>query len=393
MFETLKMAPPDAILGLAEAFRQDPNPEKINLSVGVYKNQAGTTPILDCVKAAEKKLLAEETEKSYLSIDGSPQYAQLVKELLFEGTIDQSRLATVQAPGGTGALRVAAEFLSKRLDLRRIWCSRPTWGNHVNIFQAAGLEVDWYPYLDDDQRGLDFDALQATMSEIPAADIVCLHACCHNPSGVDPSAEQWQRIAEIAQQQNLVILLDFAYQGFGKGLREDAACLKPLLESGCDLLICNSFSKNFGLYSERVGALTMVAATQEAASAALSHVKSTVRANYSNPPKHGAAIVTTILNDDQLKAQWQQELADMRNRISDMRQRFAQIMNDKNAPRDFSSITEQCGMFSFSGLSQLQVDRLRNEYAIYIVGNGRINVAGITDNNIERLCDAILEVL
>ena len=393
MFETLEMAPPDAILGLAEAFRQDPNPDKINLSVGVYKNQDGITPILDCVKVAEQKILAEETEKSYLSIDGSPQYAQLVKELLFEGTVDEARLATVQAPGGTGALRVAAEFLSKRLDRKRIWCSQPTWGNHVNIFQAAGLEVDWYPYLDEAQRGLDFDALQGTMSKIPTGDIVCLHACCHNPSGVDPSLEQWQQIAEMVGQQGLLVLLDFAYQGFGNGLREDAACLPPLLESGCDLLICNSFSKNFGLYSERVGALTMVAATAEAASAALSHAKSTVRANYSNPPKHGAAIVTTILDDEQLTTQWQQELADMRNRISDMRQRFSQIMKDKNAPRDFSSITEQCGMFSFSGLSKLQVDRLRNEYAIYIVGNGRINVAGITENNIERLCDAILEVL
>ena len=393
MFETLEMAPPDAILGLNETFRNDSNPDKINLSVGVYKNQDGITPILDCVKAAEQKLLAEETQKSYLSIDGSPEYAQLVKQLLFEGAIDEARLATVQAPGGTGALRVAAEFLSKRMDRNRIWCSKPTWGNHVNIFQAAGLEVDWYPYLDEAQQGLAFDALQGTMSEIPAGDIVCLHACCHNPSGVDPSLEQWQQMATIAQQQGLIVLLDFAYQGFASGLREDAACLNPLLESGCDLLICNSFSKNFGLYSERVGALTMVASSGDAASAALSHAKSTVRANYSNPPKHGAAIVTTILSDEQLTAQWHQELADMRKRISDMRQRFAQIMIDKNSPHDFSSITEQCGMFSFSGLSKLQVDRLRNEYSIYIVGNGRINVAGITDNNIERLCDAILGVL
>ena len=393
MFETLQMAPPDAILGLAEAFRQDPNPEKINLSVGVYKNQQGITPILKCVKAAEQKLLSSETEKSYLAIDGCPEYRQLVKELLFGDTIDLARTATVQAPGGTGALRVAAEFLSKRLDLKRIWCSRPTWGNHVGIFQAAGLEVDWYPYLDDDHRGLNFEAMESQLQEIPTGDIVCLHACCHNPSGVDPTQEQWQRIAEIAQQQNHVLLLDFAYQGFGDGLQEDAACLEPLIQSGCDLLICNSFSKNFGLYSERVGALTMVSATAETAAIALSHAKATVRANYSNPPKHGAAIVRTILQDSQLKAQWEEELADMRNRIHAMRGQFVEVMKSKNATHDFSSITEQRGMFSFSGLSQLQVDRLRNDYSIYIVGNGRINVAGITENNLERLCDAILEVL
>ena len=393
MFETLKMAPPDTILGLAEAFRKDPNPEKINLSVGVYKNQDGETPILESVKAAEQKLLREETEKSYLAIDGCPDYAELVKKLLFDGSIDPARTATVQAPGGTGALRIAAEFLCRRVGLQRIWCSRPTWANHVNIFQAAGLEVDWYPYLDDDNRGLDFEALAAKLGEIPAGDILCLHACCHNPSGVDPSLEQWQQIAKTAQQQNHVLLLDFAYQGFGNGLREDAACLEPLVQSGCDLLICNSFSKNFGLYSERVGALTLVAASAEAASAALSHAKSTVRANYSNPPKHGAAIVSTILNDPGLKTQWEQELADMRERINGMRQRFVEMMESKNASHDFSSITSQRGMFSFSGLSQLQVDRLRNDYSIYIVGNGRINVAGITENNLERLCDCILEVL
>ena len=393
MFETLEMAPPDAILGLAEAFRNDENPDKINLSVGVYKNSNGVTPILECVKAAEQKLLTEETQKSYLAIDGSPLYTQQVKQLLFGDSIDLDRVATVQAPGGTGALRVASEFLHKRAGLQRIWCSTPTWANHVNIFQAAGLEVDWYPYLDDDRRGLDFAAMEAKLAEIPAGDIICLHACCHNPSGVDPSLEQWQRIAEIAQQQQLVILLDFAYQGFGGGLQEDAACLAPLANSGCDLLICNSFSKNFGLYSERVGALTMVASSADAAAAALSHAKSTVRANYSNPPKHGAAVVTTILDDAQLRSQWEQELTDMRQRISDMRQRFVQVMQEKNDAHDFSAITRQRGMFSFSGLSKLQVDRLRSDYSIYIVGSGRINVAGITENNIERLCDAILEVL
>jgi aspartate/tyrosine/aromatic aminotransferase len=253
--------------------------------------------------------------------------------------------------------------------------------------------VDWYPYLDDDRRGLDFAAMEAKLAEIPTGDIICLHACCHNPSGVDPSLEQWQRIAEIAQQQQLVILLDFAYQGFGGGLQEDAACLEPLANSGCDLLICNSFSKNFGLYSERVGALSIVASSADAAAAALSHTKSTVRANYSNPPKHGAAVVTTILEDAQLRTQWEQELSDMRQRISDMRQRFVQVMQEKNDAHDFSAITRQRGMFSFSGLSKLQVDRLRSDYSIYIVGSGRINVAGITENNIERLCDAILEVL
>lgn len=396
MFEALEKAPPDPILGLTEAFRNDSNPNKVNLSVGVYRAADGSTPILRCIKEAERRLLEIEQTKGYLGIDGLPEYCAQVRQLLFGNDheiVTSGRAVTIQSPGGTGALRIAADFLHRKFPQASIWCSKPTWANHPNVFSAAGLTVKDYPYIDVAGTGLDFDALAASLNGIPAGDVVCLHACCHNPTGIDPTPQQWKQIADIVYGRGLLPLVDFAYQGFGNGLAEDSRGLHELCRPGAELLICNSFSKNFGLYSERVGGLTMVAGNADAATAALSHAKACVRANYSNPPKHGALAVSTVLSHAELRSQWETELAEMRNRINGMRQLFAETMKQKAPQRDFSFITRQLGMFSFSGLTPVQVDELRSKYSIYIVGSGRINVAGMTESNMDRLCDAITGVL
>ena len=396
MFENLQMAPPDAILGLTDTFNHDPSPHKINLTVGVYKDAQGHTPILNCVKEAEKRLLADEQTKGYLGIDGLADYGRLVRELAFGADhplLAAGRAATVQTPGGTAAVRVAADFLKSFNPGATVWCSKPTWANHPSIFQAAGLPVEQYAYLDAAGTGLDFAAMRAALEKIPAGDAVCLHACCHNPTGVDPTAEQWREIAHLVRARGILPLVDFAYQGFGEGLREDACGLLALCAADMDMLVCSSFSKNFGLYGERVGALSIIASSSDAAQRALSHAKTCVRANYSNPPKHGAAIVAAILADDALRALWEEELECMRSRIHLMRELFVKTMKAKRAGVDFSFISRQRGMFSYSGLTPLQVDRLRNEFSIYIVGSGRINVAGMSEENMGRLCDAIAAVL
>jgi aspartate/tyrosine/aromatic aminotransferase len=396
MFETLDTAPPDAILGLTEAFQQDPNPQKINLTVGVYKDAQGTTPVLECVKEAERRLLDSESSKGYLAIDGMPEYDRLVRELLFGAEheiIASQRAATAQTPGGTAALRVAADLLSSKFPGTRIWVSNPTWANHPNVFKAAGLDLQQYDYIDEAGTGLDSDAMLASLKQIPRGDVLLLHACCHNPTGIDPTPEQWRTISELVAERELLPLVDFAYHGFGHGLAEDAAGLMELARPGREMLVCSSFSKNFGLYGERVGALTIVAAAPDAARAALSHVKKCIRSNYSNPPRHGAAIVATILSDPELRRQWEKELAAMRDRINGLRHCFAETMSGKAPGSDFSFITRQCGMFSYSGLNRMQVDRLRSEYSIYVVGDGRMNVAGMSESGMDRLCTAIAAVL
>jgi len=396
MLETLQMAPPDAILGLTEAFKKDPNPDKINLSVGVYQDKEGHTPILDCVKEAERRLLDTRDSKGYLAITGIAEYGTSVRELVFgadDPLVASGRARTLQAPGGTGACRVAGDFLAQKLGVRRIWVSDPTWANHPGIFKAAGLEVETYPYMDAPSTGMDFDAMLAALKELPAGEAVCLHGCCHNPSGIDPTVDQWSQIAGVLAERDLLPMVDFAYQGFGDGLSEDAAGVRELCSHVSEVLIATSYSKNFGLYSERTGALTIVARSDEAAEVALSHAKICARTNYSNPPEHGGAIVATVLADDELRAQWKRDVADMRDRINGMRHSFADTMKAKGASQDFSFITRQRGMFSFSGLTPLQVDELRTKYSIYIVRSGRINVAGMTPANMDRLCDAIMSVL
>jgi aspartate/tyrosine/aromatic aminotransferase len=397
MFESLALAPPDPILGITDAFQKDPNPNKINLSVGVYKDAKGATPVLESVKAAERRMLEGEKTKNYLAIEGLKDYAQRVQELLFGAgheILGSNRAVTAQTPGGTGALRVAADFLKKHFPHARIWCSKPTWANHPAIFTAAGLPVEQYAYIDAAGQGLDFAAMTAALKQIPAGDVVLLHACCHNPTGVDPTPAQWKEIASIVHERMLLPLVDFAYQGFGDGLEQDAAGLRELAKPGRELLVCSSFSKNFGLYSERVGALTVVAGDSEAATKALSQVRISVRVNYSNPPQHGAGIVAAILSDAQLRKQWEQELADMRNRINGMRSKFVDMMAQKTTKKDFGFLRSQKGMFSFSGLTPVQVDELKSKHSIYVVSaGGRINVAGMTDDNLPRLCEAIAAVL
>jgi len=398
MFEQLDMAPPDAILGLTEAFQKDPNPRKVNLSVGVYKDEAGRTPVLAAVKQAERKLVETEVSKGYKPIDGAADYHRVVARLMLgdHPVITQGRIRTAHTPGGTGALRVAADYLRQMHPQVTVWLSEPTWPNHPSIFEAAGVRTSGYRYFDAASNALDYDGMIDALGRIPAGDVVLLHGCCHNPSGVDPSAEQWRGIGRVLAERALVPLIDFAYQGLGDGLEEDAAGLRTLLGAVDEALICSRFSKNFGLYCERTGSLSIVAGDHESAEKAMSHVKRSIRANYSNPPAHGGAIVTTILGDARLKAMWLDELGMMRSRIHAMRMLFADTVDAKGRTLpggDNRFITRQRGMFSFSGLSKQQVATLREQASIYIVGSGRINVAGMTESNMDALCEAIGRVL
>ncbi len=396
MFDRLDMAPPDPILGLEEAFKRDPNPAKISLSAGVYKDADGKTPILASVKQAETLIFQNEISKTYLGIDGSPEYAAAVQGLLFgaDHPVPAGKLAvTVHTPGGTGGLRVAADFIKTVNPGACVWVSQPTWPNHPNVFRAAGLKVQTYPYFDAATNGLAFDAMLAALAGLPAGDVLVLHGSCHNPTGVDLSPTQWAAVAELVDRRGLLPLVDFAYQGFAEGLREDAAGVLTLCQPGREVLIASSFSKNFGLYNERVGALTLVSHSPAAAQAALSHIKICVRVNYSNPPAHGAQIVTTVLRSAELRPQWEAEVAAMRGRIHAMRECFVSGLAAAGVQRDFAFITRQHGMFSFTGLTKEQVRRLREEHSIYIVDSGRINVAGLTDSNLPIVCQAIAAVI
>ncbi len=396
MFETLEKAPPDAIFGLKEAYKKDSNPKKVNLTIGVYQDDAGTTPIFRTVKLAEARLLEEETDKSYLGIDGSPEYAAVVQELVFGADheiVTSKRAATAQTPGGTGALRVGADFIKRIRPDAHIWLSDPTWPNHPQIFGAAGLTIEQYPYFDSAANDLAFDEMLAALEHIPEGDVVLLHGCCHNPTGADPTPEQWAQIANVIEERGLLPFVDFAYQGLGDGLREDATGILTLCRPGSEMLICSSFSKNFGLYSERVGALTVVASSEAAAGAALSHVKKCIRANYSNPPSHGASIIITVVNDPQLRAQWEEEVRGMCDRINRTRRLFVKTLAAKGVTRDFSFIERQRGIFSYTGLTKEQAQELREKHSVYILDSGRINVAGMNEGNIGAVCQAIADVL
>ncbi|WP_019614483.1 amino acid aminotransferase [Psychromonas ossibalaenae] len=396
MFEQVSMAPADPILGLTDAFKKDPRAEKINLGVGIYKNESGLTPILATVKEAEKRLLAEETTKSYLTIEGIAAYGAAVQTLLFgkdAEIITSNRARTAQVPGGTGALRTGADFAVKKLGIKKIWVSNPTWANHGNVFKTAGLQVASYDYYNAETKDLDFEAMINSLQSVEAGDLVLFHGCCHNPTGIDPTIEQWEEIAKLIAELGAVPFFDFAYQGFAKGVEEDAQGLRIFAKYNKELLVANSFSKNFGLYNERVGGITLVAEDSDIAESAFSQIKSGIRSNYSNPPAHGAAIVTTILNDVELHTQWVQEVADMRVRIQEMRDLFVATLKEKGVSGDYSFISRQNGMFSFSGLSVEQVNRLKEEFAVYIVGSGRISVAGMTKDNMQPLCDALAEVI
>lgn len=396
MFEKIVAAPADPILGLTEEFKKDTRPEKINLGVGIYKDESGETPVLATVKKAEADLLANEKTKSYLSIEGTADYGLAVQKLLFgddAAIITQQRAKTAQAPGGTGALRIAAEFVKRHFGAVKVWISNPTWANHHAVFSSAGLEIAQYTYYNAESHDKDFAAMVTDLEQASAGDVVLLHGCCHNPTGIDPTFEEWQTLAKLVADKGLIPLFDFAYQGFASGVQEDAAGLREFAKCNDEILVASSFSKNFGLYNERVGAFTLVAANTTIATDAFSQVKKIIRAIYSNPPAHGAAVVTHILNSAELRAEWEQEVADMRQRIHEMRRLFVQTLKDKGVSADFSFIERQNGMFSFSGLNKAQVARLKDEAAIYIVGSGRISVAGMTKTNMQPLCEGIANVL
>lgn len=396
MWNNIEAAPADAILGLTEAFKSNPNPQKVNLGVGVYKDEQGNTPVLQCVKNAEKILFERQNSKSYLPIVGSPEYGKNVQVLLFgEGSevITSGRAATAHAPGGTGALRVGAELLKKFKPDARVWVSSPTWANHKGIFGAAGFELGEYDYYDAANFSLDFPALLKSLENVPAGDIVLMHACCHNPSGVDLDGQQWGQVCEIAKTKGWMVFLDFAYQGFSSSVDDDRVAVETFAKAGVDFVVASSFSKNFGLYNERTGAITVICPSKVEAEVAASHLKTTIRVLYSNPPAHGGLVVATVLGDSELKKLWLDELETMRQRIIGMRGAFADGLKARGVAQDFSFIKEQKGMFSFSGLNDNIVGQLRDNKAIYVVGGGRINVAGLTTANIDYVCDAVAELI
>jgi aspartate/tyrosine/aromatic aminotransferase len=396
MFGDLRPLPPDAILGLFEEFQADPRPEKVSLASGVYVDETGITPILETVRLAEARILAEETTKVYKPIAGDPAYTHVVKELIFgpgHTALRDGRVETLHTPGGTGALRVAADLIRRIRPDATVWLSAPTWPNHPQILAAVGLPSRTYPYVDDRAGGLEVEPMLEALGAATPGDVVLLHACCHNPTGIDPRPEQWTAIAERIEQLGLLPLVDFAYQGLGEGLRADAVALTALAGPDRELLVASSFSKNFALYDERVGALSLVGATAEDAATLLTHAKFVVRSNYSNPPAHGGEIVAMVLTHPELRGAWEGEVTAMRQRIDRNRRSFVAGLEAAGAEGDHRGLLRQRGMFSLLGLSAEQVARLRSEFAVYVVGAGRVNVAGLTRSNIDRVCDAIAAVL
>jgi aspartate aminotransferase/aromatic-amino-acid transaminase len=396
MWKEIEAAPADPILGLTEAFKNDSNPKKVNLGVGVYKDDKGQTPILNCIKEAERRLVDTENSKGYLPIPGAPAYAAGVATLLFGAdseVLASGRSTTLHTPGGTGALRVGADLLKQFKPEAKVWVSSPTWANHKGIFAAASFALADYPYYDSSTRGVAFDAMMDALKDVPAGDIVLLHVCCHNPTGADLNPEQWDSVVALAAAKGWMPFLDFAYQGFGSGIEQDRGAVEKFSAAGIDCFIASSFSKNFGLYNERTGALTILSPTAAETRVAVSHAKLTVRVNYSNPPAHGGLAAGIVLDDTALYQQWIGELAEMRDRIKTMRSALVDGLAERGVKQDFSFINQQNGMFSFSGLSDEIVAWLRENRSIYIVKGGRINVAGLTSANIDYVCDSIAEAL
>ena len=395
MFGSLKAMPADPILGLLAKYREDSNPQKIDLGVGVYKDEAGHTAVLDCVKRAEKHRLDTEDSKVYIGPTGSALFNTEMSQLIFgqHRVLSENRARTVSTPGGTGALRVAAEFISSCKSNATIWVSNPTWANHTGLFKAAGLNVKEYPYYDYDNKCLDFEGMLAALKQVSADDVVLLHACCHNPSGMDLSQEQWQQVVDVAKQVGFTPMIDMAYQGFGEGLDEDAYGLRLMADAVKEMIVCSSCSKNFGLYRERIGACTIIGENALSADIANSVLLTVVRCIYSMPPAHGAAIVETILSSDELRQLWYSELKEMRDRINGNRALIVDKLIENGVTRDFSFITRQNGMFSFLGITPEQVQRLQDEFSIYMVGSSRMSIAGIAKNNVDYLAQSIAKVL
>lgn len=395
LFGAIEMAPRDPILGITEAFNADTNPAKINLGVGVYYDNNGKVPLLECVQKAEAKLMEQPAPRTYLPIEGLAAYDKAVQELVFgadSAVIQEKRALTVQAIGGTGALKIGADFLKRFLPSSDVYISDPSWENHRALFESAGFTVHNYAYYDAATHGVNFDGMLAALKAMPAGSIVVLHACCHNPTGADLSTEQWDQVIAAVQAGNLVPFLDMAYQGFANGIAEDGAVVRRFADTGMALLVSNSFSKSFSLYGERVGALSIVATSADEAARVLSQLKRVVRTNYSNPPTHGGKVVATVLSTPELRKLWEEELAGMRVRIREMRGAMVEKLKQKAPGHDFEFVRQQIGMFSYSGLTKEQVGKLREE-SIYAVDTGRICVAALNSTNIDRVVDAVAKVL
>jgi len=392
ILQNVELAPRDPILGITEAFNADTNANKVNLGVGVYYDDNGKVPVLDCVKRAEQLLATEVSPRTYLPIEGMAAYVKAVQELLLGSdakALTEQRVVGAQALGGTGALKLAADFL-KRFDAKAtVWISNPSWENHRALFESAGFEVKNYAYYDASTKGLNYNAMFADLQKLPAGDIVVLHACCHNPTGADLTNDQWTRVIDIVKSRGLVPILDIAYQGFAEGLAQDGAVVKRFAEVMSPVFICSSFSKSFSLYGERIGALNIVTASKDEATRVMSQLKRVVRTNYSNPPTHGCKVVTKVLTTPELRALWEQELGTMRERIKLMRKALVDQVQAKKPGYDITFVLQQRGMFSYSGLSKEIVDKLKSQYSVYAVDSGRICVAALNNNNIERVADAI----
>lgn len=396
LFAAVEMAPRDPILGLNEAFNAETNPKKVNLGVGVYYGDDGKIPLLAAVKAAEKARLEAMPPRGYQPIEGTPAYNQAVQKLLFgEGSplLAEGRVITAQCLGGTGALKVGADYLKRLLPEAKVYISDPSWENHRQLFEAAGFEVQDYPYYDATSRGVNFAAMKSCLLGLPAKSIVVLHACCHNPTGADLTTDQWKEVVAAIRERNLVAFIDMAYQGFADGIEPDAVALELFAESGLQFFVSSSFSKSFSLYGERVGALSIVTAGKDESARVLSQVKRVIRTNYSNPPTHGGAVVAAVLSSPELRKMWEDELAGMRDRIRAMRTGLVDNLKGRGVAQDYSFVIKQRGMFSYTGLSAAQVERLKNEYGIYAVSTGRICLAALNSRNIDYVADAIAAVL
>jgi aromatic-amino-acid transaminase len=395
LFAAVEMAPRDPILGLNEQFNADPNPAKVNLGVGVYYDDNGKLPLLKCVAEAERQMQEAPKPRGYLPIDGIAAYDKAVQGLVFgtdSAEVAAGRVATVQGLGGTGGLKIGADFLKKLNPGAKVLISDPSWENHRALFTNAGFVVESYPYYDAAQRGVNVDGMLAALNAAPAGTVVVLHACCHNPTGYDITPADWVKVIEAVRARGLVAFLDMAYQGFGEGIAEDGAVIAQFVAAGIDFFVATSFSKSFSLYGERVGALSVLCSSKDDATRVLSQLKIVIRTNYSNPPTHGAQVVATVLTTPALRAMWEEELAGMRVRIKQMRTALLQKLQAAGIQQDMSFITQQKGMFSYSGLNKAQMERLRNEFGIYGVDSGRICVAALNSKNIDAVVAAIAKV-
>ena len=396
LFAALEVAPHDPILGVTEAFHADPNPNKVNLGVGVYTDDEGKVPVLQCVRQAEQQLCESPLPRNYVPIDGLKAYDRAVQEILFgvdSSALKEGRIVTVQALGGTGGLKVGADLIRRVNAGASVWISDPSWENHRALFDYAGFDVKTYPYYDPATHGLKFEAMMEMLEQVPAGDVVLLHACCHNPTGVDLKQDQWERVIQVVNRRGLVPFLDIAYQGFADGLDEDAAAVRRFSTECAVVFVSSSFSKSLSLYGERVGALSIVTADATEVTKVLSQVKRVIRTNYSSPPTHGGQTASMVLTTPELRSMWEQELGGMRDRIKTMRRELVDKIRANRADFDFSFVCEQRGMFSYSGLTTEQVHRLRKEYSVYAIDSGRICVAALNSRNVEYVAKAVASVL